>query len=95
MIDLGMALRIIVMLLFLTSAGISLYAARKRTYAPHLWGVAAWCIHVVGFTLIATLRAVGTLTISPTYLNIWSNAVRLHGGIVVLSTALYYLFKKE
>ena len=90
MIDISLVLRILIILLFSASAIISLYAIRKRKRSYHLWGIAIWCGHVVVFTTVALLRAVGLLTIDPNYLNMWSMAVRLHGGIVCFTTAVYY-----
>jgi hypothetical protein len=79
------------MTLFSISAAVSFYAAQKaRSY--QLWGIGFWCIHVVCFTVIATLYAAGILTIDYLWLNIWSNAVRLHGGIVCLTIAVYHMF---
>ena len=87
--EMAVILRLLIMVLFLASAGVSIYAARKVN-RYHLWGIAAWCIHVVVFTGSATLSASHVLTISHEWLNMWSNTVRLHGGIVALSIALFY-----
>ena len=91
--DLSMVLRLLVIILFLCSAAISLFAYFKRGHPPHLLGIALWCIHVVGFTVIAMLVALDVLTINRIWLNIWSNTVRLHGGIVVFTTGIFYIFR--
>jgi hypothetical protein len=91
--DIGAILRILVMLLFSGSAIVSLYAVHKRRHSYHLWGIAIWCCHVVVFTFVTQLRSFGILTISPNYLNMWSMVVRLHGGLVCLTTAIYYADK--
>ena len=93
MTNLGMALRLLIILLFSASAIISLYAIKKLKRSYHLWGIAIWCGHVVVFTIAAQWCVNGLLTIDPAYLNMWSNAVRFHGGIVCFTTAVYYATK--
>jgi len=90
MIDFSMALRILIITLFLISAVVSLYAVKRRPQSYQLWGIAAWCIHVMLFTGVAALCSIGILTIDHNWLNMWSNTVRLHGGFVCLTTAIYY-----
>jgi hypothetical protein len=90
-----MLLRLTVALFFGASALLLLYAYFKQRHVPHLFGISVWCWHVVLFTMMTTFRAAGFLSIDAHFLNVWSNIVRLHGGIMVFSTAIYYLSKKE
>ena len=89
-----MAIRALIILLFSTSAIILLYAYVKRPFTYHLLGVIIWCVHVILFTSVAILCIECILEITPKSLNVWSNVVRLHGGIVVFTTGLYYLDKR-
>lgn len=89
-----MLLRLLVALFFGFSAAILLYAYRKQRHVPHLLGIAIWCIHVVLFTMVVVFWAVGILFIEPHTLNMWSSIVRLHGGIMVFGTAVYYVSKR-
>ena len=93
--EVALILRVIIIVLFSASTAVSLYAYKKRSCTYHLVGVAVWCIHVIGFTAVATLVAYKVLTITPEWLNIWSNAVRFHGGLVALSLAVYYATKPK
>lgn len=88
--EVALVLRITIIVLFSVSTVILLYAYKKRTGTYHLIGIAGWCIHVIVFTVFATLYASGILTIDHLWLNIWSNAVRIHGGLVALSLAVFY-----
>lgn len=93
-----MLLRLTVALFFGASAIILLYAYFKQRHVPHLFGISVWCWHVVLFTMVTAFRAAGFLTppwMDYHFLNVWSNIVRLHGGIMVFSTAIYYISKKE
>ena len=89
-----MALRLLVITLFLCSAAISFLAYRKSG-VYHFIGIAFWCMHVVVFTVIAMLVAIGFLTIDYLWLNMWSNTVRLHGGIMALSSAIFYVARPK
>jgi hypothetical protein len=94
--DVEMMMRGLIILCFGTSAVILAYAHLKQPYTPHLIGIIIWCLHIIVFTFVAALCCVGIFYIDPHYLNLWSNTVRLHGGICLLSTALYYLlFRKK
>lgn len=86
----ALILRLLIIVLFSISAAVSLYAYRRRSGTYHLVGIAGWCIHVVIFTTFAALSVSGILTIDRLYLNLWSNAVRFHGGLVALSLAVFY-----
>jgi len=86
----ALLLRLLIIVLFSISTAVLLYAYLVRRWTYHLIGIAVWCVHVIVFTVFATLSASGILTIGHLWLNIWSNAVRLHGGLVVLSLAAYY-----
>ena len=88
--EVALILRLLIIVLFSASTAITVYAYKKRSGKYHLMGVAGWCIHVIVFTAFATLSALGILTIDHLWLNIWSNTVRLHGGIVALSLAMFY-----
>lgn len=88
--DVALVLRLLIIVLFLASAAVSLYAYKKRSGTYHLVGIAGWCIHVVIFTTLAALSVSGILTIDHLWLNLWSNTVRLHGGLVALSLAVFY-----
>lgn len=91
----GLALfvRMVIIILFAVSAVVSVYAAQVRRYAYHLYGIAGWCVHIIAFTIVATLHVAGWIDINPLYLNLWSSTVRLHGGIVTFSVALHYASK--
>lgn len=89
-----MFLRLTVALVFGASAVLSFYAYREQR-RPHLLGIAIWCSHVVLFTMVAALKVVGIFYIESELLNIWSNTVRLHGGIMVFSISLYYLSRRS
>jgi hypothetical protein len=89
-----MTIRFIIIALFSSSAAILYYAYRKNPWAYQLPGLIIWCLHVILFTTFAILRVVGLIEIDYRYMNIWSNVVRIHAGIVMLATALYYA-KKE
>ena len=91
----ALLLRILIVILFSASAAVSLYAYKKRSGTYHLVGIAGWCIHVILFTGVATLYALHALTIDTLWLNLWSNAVRFHGGLVALSLAVYYATKPK
>lgn len=90
-----MILRLMVIALFSTSALILLYAVFRRPFTYHLVGIIIWCAHVIVFTVCATLRATGLCHLDYHILNMWSNVVRLHGGIVMLTTGLYYVDRKD
>jgi hypothetical protein len=88
--------KLLTILFFSASAGILLYAAKKRIRTYHLIGIAVWCIHVVLFTTAVLLYSAELLSIlKPAGLNLWSSTVRLHGGIMCFFTALHYVSKKE
>lgn len=89
-----MMLRLTIALFFGASAIILLYAYRKQRHVPHLLGIAIWCVHVLIFTMVAAFRAIGFCGIDAYLLNLWSSVVRLHGGIMVFSTAVYYLSRR-
>jgi len=91
--DVYMALRIMIIVLFASSTAISLYAYFKRRQTYHLLGIALWCLHVIVFTAFVMLSVSGILTIEHLWLNLWSNAVRFHGGLVALSLAVFYATK--
>lgn len=86
----ALILRFLIIALFSLSTATLLYAYIKRGQTYHLVGIAVWCIHVVVFTVFATLSVTEVLTIDHLWLNIWSNTVRMHGGLVALSLAVYY-----
>ena len=88
--EVALILRLLILILFSISTAILFYAYKKRSGTYHLIGIAGWCIHVIAFTVFATLYVSGILTIDHLWLNIWSNAVRLHGGLVALSLAVFY-----
>jgi hypothetical protein len=88
--------RLLTILFFLFSAAILLYATKKRNGTYHLIGIAIWCIHVVVFTTVVLLCSADTLTIiGAKGLDLWLNAVLLHGGIMVFVTSLHYVSKKR
>lgn len=87
----ALVFRLLIITLFSTRAVILLYAYKKRQRTYHLIGIACWCIHVVAFTIFVMLYMSHILTVSTIYLNMWSSTVRLHGGIVCLATAVYFL----
>ena len=89
-----MMLRLTIALFFGASAIILLYAYWKQRHVSHLLGIAIWCINVLIFTMVAAFKAVGILFVESHTLNVWSNIVRLHGGIMVFSTALCYGSKR-
>ena len=91
----ALILRLLIILLFSVSTAVLLYAYKKRSGTYHLIGIAVWCVHVVVFTVIAMLCVAGVLTINHLWLNMWSNTVRLHGGIVVLSLAVFYITRPK
>jgi len=86
----ALILRVTIIVLFSISTAILFYAYKKRSGTYHLIGIAGWCIHVIVFTVFATLYVAGILTIDTLWLNIWSSAVRIHGGLVALSLAVFY-----
>jgi len=90
-----MVIRTLVVLCFGISAAILFYAHRKHPYTAHLPGLIIWCLHVIVFTLVVILHHIGLINIAPRYLNIWSNIVRLHGGICMIATGWYYIFIKK
>lgn len=90
-----MAVRVLVVLLFTISTLILTFAFFRRPYTYHLVGIIIWCLHVILFTVCAMLRAIGVFSVDSYVLNIWSNIVRIHGGIVMLSTGLYYVDRKD
>lgn len=93
--EVALILRVLIIVLFSASTAVLLYAYKKRSGTYHLVGIAGWCIHVILFTAVATLYALSTLTIDTLWLNLWSNAVRFHGGLVALSLAVYYATKPK
>lgn len=90
-----MGLRLLVLVLFSISAIILGFAFFRRPFTYHLLGILIWCLHVIAFTICSTLRAAGVLPIDVHVLNMWSNVVRLHGGIVMFTTGLYYVDRKD
>jgi hypothetical protein len=90
-----MVLRGLVIMLFLLSTAVLIYAYRHRPFTSHLFGIIVWCMHVVAFTFIAILRSLGIVSLSPEHMNLWSNTVRLHGGIVLFTVAIYYLSRRN
>ena len=90
-----MGLRLLVIGLFSISAIILGFAYLRRPFTYHLLGIIVWCLHVILFTFCATMRAVGACPVDPHLINMWSNVVRIHGGIVMFTTALYYVDRKE
>ena len=93
MAEVSLLLRIVIIILFAASASLSLYTARVYDRAYHLKSIAFWCIHVMVFTVVAALSVKKWLLIDPLWLNLWSNTVRLHGGIVAFSLAWHYASK--
>lgn len=85
-----MMVRCIIILLFSASVGILLYAWRTKPYTSHLPGIIAWCLHVILFTLVALLVAIDIICIDWYHLNIWSNIIRIHGGLLMVTTGYYY-----
>lgn len=90
-----MAIRLLVIILFSASAFILFYAYKRFPLTSHLLGIFIWCIHVIIFTVMAIVSAMGILCVEPRYLNVWSNVVRVHGGIVMFTTGLYYVSRKD
>jgi len=50
-----------------------------------------WSVHVLLFTTISALRAGGVISIPVEVLNVWSNAVRLHGGFTMFLLVIHLL----
>lgn len=85
-----MVIRLIIIFLFSASVCILLYAWKTKPYTAHLPGIIVWCLHVIVFTTVALFNAVDILCIDVYHLNLWSNIIRIHGGIVMVTTGWYY-----
>lgn len=90
-----MGLRLLVIILFSVSAAVLSFAYIKRPFTYHLLGIIVWCLHVILFTVCAALRSIGLCSVDPHFINMWSNVVRIHAGIVMFTTALYYVDRRE
>ena len=90
-----MVVRLLVICLFSISAAVLSYAYLRRPYSYHLLGIVVWCFHVVIFTVFAAARSAAILSIDPHIINVWSNIVRIHGGIVMFTTGLYYIDSRK
>jgi hypothetical protein len=89
--DPQMLLRVVIVLLASATAIISLWAMAKSRSDYQLFGIVVWCANITAFTIAAILNAHAIVSLSVAILNAWSSVVRIHGLIVALTIAIYFL----
>jgi hypothetical protein len=62
-----------------------------RVLVKYLVNWLFWAVHVLLFTIVSALRAGGVISVPVESLNVWSNAVRLHGGITMFLLVIHLL----
>ena len=87
--------RFVIVGFFLVLVILLLIAIRRQKdnsiMRKYLFNWLGWAVHVLGFTIITTLRAMDFLSIDVITLNVWSNVVRLHGGITMMALVIHLL----
>lgn len=79
-----------IILSFMSTAWIGIYlqwALRNRERWRYVVAPISYCLHVIAFYSVA-----GMGWLSPTVLNYWSNAIRLHSLLLVGGTGILLLY---